>query len=83
MKHVCKKIKIIFMNDKLFIYPDNRFKIFWNFIIMIIMLFMLFYIPFHVCFKKEWNKKNYFVENIYTFSFTAFLFDLFLELNTG
>lgn len=63
------------------IHPNNKVKIFINFLVLIAHIFEFFYIPFHFSFGEFLNDKSLFFFQM--FIFTLIFFDILITLSSG
>ena len=45
--------KILEEKPKWILMPDNNFKRIWNVIIIVLLGYVAFYVPYHICFSKK------------------------------
>lgn len=72
-KNLCSK-----QGNSLFLmHPYNKYKMIWDFLNSVFIIFLFFYLPFNVCFSVDLFPKSYY----YIYSFILII-DMIFEMNT-
>lgn len=68
-----------YFNENIIFHPYQHFKIFWEIMIALIIIFGIFYIPLLFAFEEAQGIKN----QVNIFSLLIFFFDIFINFNTS
>ena len=63
--------------------PYEKAKIFWDFIIILLLLFLIILIPFQYFFQLPQENFNYFILFIMKYAYTFYTCDILISLNCG